>query len=237
MNAVGRQTQRSGASAVHHQRQYSDNFLETSSNGRWLQSAGLQHLQSSNAPLPPLQDFGFYGGGGGGGQGSRMYRNVQRGYNGGNEFYSEPSSPPLNSRSSSQRKIEGEQVSPGEFSPGLLDLHSLDTELLPEIPVPGLYDGSSLYHSVRGRSFDDSEPYLPTSKQIGRARGLPENNLLKSFAADKEKASSVAKIKVVVRKRPLNKKELAKNEEDIIETLANSVTVHETKLKVSVSDG
>lgn len=48
MNAVGRQGQRSGASGAHHQRQYSDNFLDvtsSSSNGRWLQSAGLQHLQ------------------------------------------------------------------------------------------------------------------------------------------------------------------------------------------------
>lgn len=40
---------------------------------------------------------------------------------------------------------------------------------------------------------------------------------------------------VQVRKRPLNKKELAKNEEDIIETHNNSLTVHETKLKVSPS--
>lgn len=38
-----------------------------------------------------------------------------------------------------------------------------------------------------------------------------------------------------VRKRPLNKKELAKNEEDIIDTLSNSVTVHETKLKVTAT--
>lgn len=38
-----------------------------------------------------------------------------------------------------------------------------------------------------------------------------------------------------VRKRPLNKKELAKNEEDIItiEPRSSSLTVHETKLKVS----
>ena len=62
------------------------------------------------------------------------------------------------------------------------------------MPVSGLYDGNSLY---RGRSFDDSEPYI-SNKQTGRARGLPENNLLKSFAADKDKASAVAKIKVVV---------------------------------------
>lgn len=53
MSTMGRQ--RSGASAAHHQRQYSDNFLETSSNGRWLQSAGLQHLQSSNNAAPPAQ--------------------------------------------------------------------------------------------------------------------------------------------------------------------------------------
>ena len=66
------------------------------------------------------------------------------------------------------------------------------------MPVHSLYDSTSMYHSLRGRSFDDSEPYIPANKQGGRARGLPENNLLKSFAADKEKASSVAKIKVVV---------------------------------------
>ncbi|KAJ4718130.1 Kinesin-like protein [Melia azedarach] len=232
--------QRSGAAGVqvHHQRQWSsENFLESSSNGRWLQTAGLQHLQqsSTNGSIPPLQDFNFYGGGGGGGgQGSRMYRNAQRGFGGGNEFYMEPSTPPVSSRPSSQRK-SGEQ-SPNEFSPGLLDLHSFDTELLPEMPVTGLYDGSSLYNPVRGRSFDDSESYIANNKQTGRARGFPDNNLLKSFAADKDKASSVAKIKVVVRKRPLNKKELAKNEEDIIETHCNSLTVHETKLKVDLTE-
>ncbi|KAJ0075810.1 hypothetical protein Patl1_34192 [Pistacia atlantica] len=202
--------QRSGAAGVqvHHQRQWSsDNFLEK-------------------------QDYNFYGGAGGGG--SRMYRTGQRGFNGGNEFYTEPSTPPVSSRPSNQRK-SGEQ-SPNEFSPGLLDLHSFDTELLPEMPVTGLYDDNSLYNPVRGRSFDDSEPYMLNNKQTGRARGLPENNLLKSFAADKEKASSVAKIKVVVRKRPLNKKELAKNEEDIIETLSNTITVHETKLKVDLTE-
>ncbi|KAF2323357.1 hypothetical protein GH714_034829 [Hevea brasiliensis] len=163
-----------------------------------------------------------------------MYRNAQRSFNGSNEFYVEPTTPPVSSRPSSQRK-NGE-ASPSEFSPGLLDLHSFDTELLPEMPVPGLYDSSSLFHPVRGRSFDDSEPYISTNKQTGRAPVLPDNNLLKSFAADKEKGSSVAKIKVVVRKRPLNKKELAKNEEDIIETHSNSVTVHETKLKVDLTE-
>ena len=35
-----------------------------------------------------------------------------------------------------------------------------------------------------------------------------------------------------MRKRPLNKKESAKNEEDIVDTHSNCLTVHETKLKV-----
>ncbi|KAM7475970.1 hypothetical protein LguiB_023213 [Lonicera macranthoides] len=233
MNSVGRQVQRSGASTAHHQRQYSDNFLENSSNGRWLQSAGLQHLQSSNTSIPP--DVGYYGGGG---QGSRTYRNPQRTLSGGSDLFAEPLTPPASSRPPNQRKNGDGQVSPSEFSPGLLDLHSFDTELLPEMPVPGLYDASSMYHSVRGRSFDDSEPFYGNNKQTGRARGLPDNNLLKSFAPDKEKASNVAKIKVVVRKRPLNKKELAKNEEDIItiKSHSSSLTVHETKLKVDLTE-
>ncbi|XVF86611.1 hypothetical protein PTKIN_Ptkin18bG0056200 [Pterospermum kingtungense] len=240
MNGMGRQGQRSSAAGVqvHHQRQYSDNFLETASNGRWLQSAGLQHLHSSNSSIPSLQDYAFYGGGGGGGgQGSRIHRNLQRGFSTGYDFFTEPMTPPVSSRPSNQRK-NGEG-SPGEFSPGLLDLHSFDTELLPEMPVPNLYDGPSLYNPVRGRSFDDSEPYISNNKQPGRSRGVPENSLLKSFVADKvapEKVNSVAKIKVVVRKRPLNKKELAKNEEDIIETHSNSLVVHETKLKVDLTE-
>ncbi|KAL2493095.1 ATP binding microtubule motor family protein [Abeliophyllum distichum] len=223
MNAVGRQ--RSGASStVHHQRQYSDNFLETSSNGRWLQSAGLQHLQSSNNAVPPLQE-------------SRMYRSMQaqRTNSGGSDLFGEPLTPPVNSRPASQRRNGEEQVSPNEYSPGLLDLHSFDTELLTEMPAPGLYNGTSM-HFARGRSFDDSDPYLGNNKQTGKARGLQESNVMKSIAADNVKASNVAKIKVVVRKRPLNKKELSKNEEDIIETQSNSLVVHETKFKVDLTE-
>lgn len=67
------------------------------------------------------QDYAFYGGGGGS-QGSRMYKNVQRGSNTGNDYFTEPTTPPFSSRPPS-----------GEFSPGLLDLHSFDTELLPEV--------------------------------------------------------------------------------------------------------
>lgn len=46
----------------------------------------------------------------------------------------DPSTPLARSRSSSTRKDgNGEGVSSGELSPGLLDLHSFDTELVPEV--------------------------------------------------------------------------------------------------------
>ncbi|KAM7254625.1 hypothetical protein ACFE04_004005 [Oxalis oulophora] len=245
---MGRQGQRSGASNqrylynadINNNNNFVDSSSSTSSssnNGRWLQSTGLQHLQAStNNSLPPLQDYSFYGGGGGGGggggQGPWMYRNLQRGLSGGgSDFFAEPTTPPVGSR-----RKQGEESPNNEFSPGLLDLHSFDTELLPELPVPSLFETSSLYDPVRvGRTFVDSEPYISNKPQTGRTRGLPENSLMKSFAVDKEKMNSVAKIKVVVRKRPLNKKELAKNEEDIIDTCSNSLTVHETKLKVDLT--
>ncbi|CAN6540934.1 unnamed protein product [Malus baccata var. baccata] len=40
--------------------------------------------------------------------------------------------PPIASRSSSMRGNGDDRVSPSELSPGLLDIHSFDTELLPE---------------------------------------------------------------------------------------------------------
>ncbi|CAL5186487.1 unnamed protein product [Lathyrus oleraceus] len=118
-------------------------------------------------------------------------------------------------RSSSLRKSEDD----GVFMSGLLDLHSFDTELLPE-----------------GQYFDDSEPIFPGNKLAPRSRGLTEGNILRSFSADKERANNVAKIKVAVRKRPLNKKEIAKKEEDIITINSNSLTVHERKLKVDLTE-
>ncbi|KAK8477983.1 hypothetical protein V6N13_002544 [Hibiscus sabdariffa] len=205
MSVVGRQMARSN-STVHHQRQYSDNFLDASFNAKWLQSSNL----------PSSQEFGFYGGG-------RMSRKSP-----------EPGTPPLSSRSSSLRKNSDEYVSPNELSPGLLDLHSFDTELLSE--VPNLFEGYGLPKPIRGKSFDDSEPYLSTNKLPNRPRGMTENSLLKSISVDKEKANNVAKIKVVVRKRPLNKKEIAKKEEDIITINSNALMVHEKKLKVDLTE-
>nr|GLL45198.1 kinesin-like protein KIN-13B isoform X1 [Ipomoea trifida] len=157
MNVVGRQMQRS-SSTGHNNRQFSDNFIDTAFNNKWLQSAGLHHLHSSNPNVPPLQ-------------------------------------------------------------------------------VPSNYNGFALKQPLAARSFDDSDPYISTNKLGNGGRGFADNNLLKSFSADKEKAN-VAKIKVVVRKRPLNRKEISKKEEDAvaIDPHNNSLTVHETKLKVDLTE-
>ncbi|GAB4839204.1 Kinesin-like protein KIN-13B [Ancistrocladus abbreviatus] len=228
MNAMGRQVQRSSTS-VYHQSQYPDNFIDaaaSSSTSKWLQSAYLQ------------QDFGLYGGGeAGGARGSKWYRNLNRSLNEASELLLDPSVPSNHSRSSSFRRSGDDNASPKEYSPGLLDIHSFDTELLPEMPV-SRSDGPSLDQLVRGKSFDDSETYLSTNISASRACGLPENNLLRSFTTDKDRANSVAKIKVVVRKRPLNKKEASKKEDDIItiEPKSNSLTVHEKKVKVDLTE-
>ncbi|XVE70350.1 hypothetical protein DITRI_Ditri10aG0065600 [Diplodiscus trichospermus] len=209
MSVVGRQMARSNSTA-HHQRQYSDNFLDASFSSKWLQSF---HFPSS-------QEFGLFGGG-------RMSRKSP-----------EPGTPPVCSRSSSLRINSDEYVSPSELSPGLLDFHSFNTELLPELQVPNRYEGYGIQKPVGDKSFDDSEPYQPTNKLTSRPRAMAENNLLKSFSVDKDRANNVAKIKVVVRKRPLNKKEIAKKEEDIIriESNSNALTVHEKKLKVDLTE-
>ncbi|XP_028774043.1 kinesin-like protein KIN-13B [Neltuma alba] len=191
MSVMGRQMPRSNSS-VHHQRQNSDNFLETTSRGRWFQSS--TSTQEFGSYVGGLQGFGGY-------------------------------------RSSSLRKNDDDQVFLGGLTHGLLDLHSFNTELLPE--MSSIHDEYLTNHPARGRSFDDSEPF--SSIPVNKARGLPETNL-KSLSADKERANNVAKIKVVVRKRPLNKKEIAKKEEDIIAIDSNALTVHERKLKVDLTE-
>ena len=49
MNGMGRQGQRSGAAVRNHHRQFSDEYFDASSNGRWLQTAGLQSLYSNTS--------------------------------------------------------------------------------------------------------------------------------------------------------------------------------------------
>nr|XP_043625304.1 kinesin-like protein KIN-13B [Erigeron canadensis] len=218
-------------SSSNHKLQYpsSDNFIESSFNNKWLQSAGLHNLYSSNPNLPPLQDFGFYGNSNDI-EGPRTNRNMQRGN-------ADTFTPSLCSRSSSFTKYGNvEQVSPSDFSPGLLDLHSFDTELLTEVHSEN--NLNLLNQPLYGEGFDDVNAYSLTNKFANISCGPTEYNAVKGSLADKEKASNVAKIKVVVRKRPLNKKELAKREEDIISIDSNtsSLTVHESKVKVDLTE-
>ncbi|KAK3041666.1 hypothetical protein RJ639_001476 [Escallonia herrerae] len=270
MSTVGRQMQRSGSTGHHqvhhhHHRQYSDNFIDTAFSNKWLQSAGLHQLHSSNPSVPALQDFGFYGNNNGGTQGSVLSRSLQRGVNeGGNE---DPWTPPSYSGLSSMMKNDI-----AELSPGLLDLHSFDTELIPEVCFPPVLFHFMLkcfvefitpcmditvsnnlgkayafhivdltlgfwYIQVHSQYTDDLEHCISTNNLTKGSR-LQENNLLKSFSADRERTNNVAKIKVVVRKRPLNKKEISKKEQDIvtIDPTTNSLTVHETKLKVDLTE-
>ncbi|KAK1417327.1 hypothetical protein QVD17_26454 [Tagetes erecta] len=228
---------RSGSNnGQYYQPQYppsSDNYIQTNFNNKWqLQSAAPHNLYSSNPNLPPLQEFGFYGSNDT--EGSRVNRSLQRTI--GVAGYADASTP--SSRSSSFTKYGNvEQVSPTEFSPGLLDLHSFDTELLTEVHSEN--NLNLLNQPLYGEGLDRVDAYSLANKFANISCGSVENNVLnKSSLADKEKASNVAKIKVVVRKRPLNKKELAKNEEDIISinSHAGSLTVHESKVKVDLTE-
>ncbi|PPD72787.1 hypothetical protein GOBAR_DD30310 [Gossypium barbadense] len=130
MNGIGRQGQRSTAAGL--QVQHSDNLFQTT------------HIHSSNNSAPPLQvpvDSLFV----------VSYLNVRRGSNAGNDFFMEPTTPPFSSLPSSQRK-NGEE-SPSDFSPGLIDLHSFVTELLPEVGFTWHffkeYECKSCYHCMQ----------------------------------------------------------------------------------------
>ncbi|URE17991.1 kinesin motor domain containing protein [Musa troglodytarum] len=162
---------------------------------------------------------------------------MQRGISGEFPVPVEPTARRLSSQSSSQRQHR-EDVYLNGHSPGLLDLHSIDTELLPQaMPHSSGCSGETINFTVVSAKWPkktEVAELLPS-----RRNPVPlQNNLLKSLSADKEKTSSVAKIKVVVRKRPLNKKEIAKKEEDIITIDSGSsfLTVHEMKLKASLVD-
>jgi hypothetical protein len=61
----------------------------------------------------------------------------------------------------------------------------------------GFYDGSYPSYN-QGRSVNDLDPSFNLNKQMAKPDTLPENGSFKPFPGDKDKLSSVAKIKVVV---------------------------------------
>ncbi|KAK1315545.1 Diatom spindle kinesin 1 [Acorus calamus] len=203
---------------------------------RWLQSAGLQHLASPLASngidqrlLPNLLMQG-YGGGQTAEEKQRLFK-LLRNLN----FNGDPGSEPYTPTAQSSSGIDG-FYSPelrGEFGAGLLDLHSMDdTELLTEHVMPESFEPSPFMPPLT-RGIDEFDT-MTGRQQRGQVDGsirLPVN--------EKEgigKESNLAKIKVVVRKRPLNKKEISRKEDDIVTVLDNAyLTVHEPKLKVDLT--
>ncbi|KAK1294056.1 Diatom spindle kinesin 1 [Acorus calamus] len=207
---------------------------------RWLQSAGLQHLASNGIDqrlLPNLLMQG-YGGGQTAEEKQRVFK-LLRNLN----FNGDPGSEPYTPSAQSSSGLEG-FYSPelrGEFGAGLLDLHSMDdSELLTR--VVHLF---SSQHVV-------SEPFEPSPFMPPLTRGFDEFDIMTGRqqrgqvdgsirlpANEKEssgKESNLAKIKVVVRKRPLNKKEISRKEDDIVTVHNNAyLSVHEPKLKVDLT--
>eukprot|EP00250_Pteridium_aquilinum_P011333 c19995_g4_i1 orf=366-2852(-) len=219
---------------------------------RWLQSAGLQHLASPTASpsmdprlLPNLlmQDYARHGV-----QSledrQKLFRLIKS-MSGGMESGGEPFTPP-NYGSGRRNGVDG-LSSPelrGEIGAGILDLHSIDDiELLSEDVGHEPFEVSP-FVAVTERGYENENEVLwstnkpPSNKQ----RSHNESSPMRAASFEKEvpgkdSATGLARIKVVVRKRPLNKKELSRKEEDIvsIDGTGSSLTVHEPKLKVDLT--
>lgn len=196
---------------------------------RWLQSAGLQHLAS---PIPSADN--------------RSFPNVSQGYGGQSSeekqrLFKIFKNLNFNGESSSETQsfggIGGTDgfYSPdlrGEFGAGLLDLNAMDdTELISEHDILQPFESSPFLPSG---NFDSDLDVASTWPQKTHA-----DNSSRFIAAEKEpsaKESNIAKIKVVVRKRPLNRKEMSRKEDDIVSVHDNScLSVHEPKLKVDLT--
>ncbi|VAH60510.1 unnamed protein product [Triticum turgidum subsp. durum] len=207
---------------------------------RWLQSAGLQHLAvSSSAPGPGLA-MGMAGDLRGGGilpnlLMQKLYM-LLRSLNFNGESASAPISEPYTPTTQSFSggpPING-FYSPelrGEYGAGLLDLHAMDdSELLSENVASEPFEASPF---VPKETDDDEDDIISGSQQ-----GLSENygGAITSEKDSNTKESNVAKIKVVVRKRPLNRKEISRKEDDVIDVHNSQfLTVHEPKLKVDLT--
>ncbi|KAG5240890.1 hypothetical protein OIU76_014409 [Salix suchowensis] len=207
---------------------------------RWLQSAGLQHLASPLAStgidhrlLPNILVQGY--GAQSAEEKQRLFK-LMRNLNFNGESVSEPYTP--TAQTSAGVCYSDGFYSPefrGDFGAGLLDLHAMDdTELLSEHVIPEPFDPSPLMPGVAKGLENDFN--VTRSRQH---REQTDADLPVPFPNSEKESSSkennVAKIKVVVRKRPLNKKELARKEDDIVTVYDNALTVLEPKLKVDLT--
>ncbi|MED6130296.1 Kinesin-like protein KIN-13A [Stylosanthes scabra] len=209
---------------------------------RWLQSAGLQHLASPLASttsidqrlLPNLLMQGY--GAQSAEEKQRLFK-LMRNLNFNGESGSEPYTPTAQS-------FGGVAASEGFYSPefrgdfgaGLLDLHAMDdTELLSEHVISDPFEPSPFMPGGT-RVFEDDLNPISSNQERGEADADASSFLPVNEKENSTRENNVAKIKVVVRKRPLNKKELTKKEDDIVTVYDNAyLTVHEPKLKVDLT--
>ncbi|CAL4910262.1 unnamed protein product [Urochloa decumbens] len=217
---------------------------------RWLQSAGLQHLATSSA------GGGDYRGGmaglGGAGAGSMLPNLLMQGYGPQSveekqrlytllrslNFNGESAASMSEPYTPTSQSFGGGNPAEGFYSPelrgdlgaGLLDLHAMDdTELLSEDVVSEPFEASPF---MPKEIDDDEDDVIPGSQQVP----VDSYGVVTSEKENTARENNVAKIKVVVRKRPLNRKELSRKEEDIISVQDSSfLTVYEPKLKVDLT--
>ncbi|CAH8391949.1 unnamed protein product [Eruca vesicaria subsp. sativa] len=204
---------------------------------RWLQSAGLQHLGSPLASTGLDQRHLLMQGYGAqtAEEKQRLFK-LMRNLNLNGESASEPYTP--TAQSSAAMPSSDGFYSPefrGDFGAGLLDLSAMDdTELLSEHVISEPFEPSPFIPSVNQTFEEDFS--VPANQQQRQEQDAEHSSPFpRSEKENTGRENSVAKIKVVVRKRPLNKKETAKKENDIITVSNNSLTVHETKLKVDLT--
>ncbi|MCD7454617.1 Kinesin-like protein KIN-13A [Datura stramonium] len=205
---------------------------------RWLQSAGLQHLASPMASsgvdhrLLLMQGYGAQSME----EKQRLFK-LMRNLNFNGESASEPYTPTV--ESSGGIGPSDSFYSPefrGDFGAGLLDLHSMDdTELLSEHVISEPFEQSPFMPAPNGAFGGDFD--APTHRQ---QKAQPDTDAAAELPIVEKESNSrennVAKIKVVVRKRPLNKKEISRKEDDIVTVSDNvSLSVHEPKLKVDLT--
>ncbi|KAL1806675.1 hypothetical protein ACET3Z_029743 [Daucus carota] len=207
---------------------------------RWLQSAGLQHLASPLASsgvdqrlLPNLLMQGY---GAQSAEEKQRLLMLMRNLNFSGEAGSEPYTP--TAQSSNGITASDGFYSPdfrGDFGAGLLDLHAMDdTELLSDNALTEPFESSPFMTDVT-EAVDNNFEVIPNQQQRGQADG-DTSRVLPTNEKDNTRENNVAKIKVVVRKRPLNKKEVSRKEDDIVTVCDQALlSVHEPKLKVDLT--
>ncbi|GBG65138.1 hypothetical protein CBR_g49500 [Chara braunii] len=141
----------------------------------------------------------------------------------------------------------------GDVSSGILDLHAIDDSggLLSEehlndhepfyvSPALGAFTTANEGGVDKERESDDDSYPVNNAPQLSRlslSTASPRRSSTPLLGERNSGNSSMARIKVVVRKRPINKKEMARKEEDIVTIEGGncSLTVHEPKLKVDLT--